>query len=170
MSRSTDRRRAGLRDERGIALAMAVFAMVVIGALVAGSFFTGRLEQRTGLNALFGAQALAAAEAGAAATLAGWDPAFTSLPLTRDSVLPPDSRLSGNTWYVATVTHLSPTTYLIRSEGQRRSVAGTVLARRQVGIWVRLPPEAIDPACGCPRAGSVVAPVPFATRSWAQLF
>ena len=30
-----------LSDERGIALAVAIFALVVIGALVAGTFFAG---------------------------------------------------------------------------------------------------------------------------------
>ena len=39
-----------LSDERGIALAVAVFALVVIGALVAGTFYAGRLEQQTGRN------------------------------------------------------------------------------------------------------------------------
>ena len=39
-------------NERGIALAVAVFALVVIGALVAGAFFAGRLEQQTGQNSM----------------------------------------------------------------------------------------------------------------------
>ena len=38
------------RDERGMALPLAVFALVIIGALVAGIFFTGRVEQRSGSN------------------------------------------------------------------------------------------------------------------------
>src|SRR5919106_4115811 len=53
-----------LSDERGIALAVAVFALVVIGALVAGTFFAGRLEQQTGRNTFMAAQAAEAAEAG----------------------------------------------------------------------------------------------------------
>jgi hypothetical protein len=39
-----------LHDERGMALALAIFAMVVVGALVAGAFFAGRQEQRVGDN------------------------------------------------------------------------------------------------------------------------
>ncbi len=39
-----------LRDERGMALAVAIFALVVVGALVAGAFFAGTQEQRVGEN------------------------------------------------------------------------------------------------------------------------
>src|SRR6478735_8659137 len=39
-------------DERGMALAVAIFALVVIGALVAGAFYASTLEQRTGRNAM----------------------------------------------------------------------------------------------------------------------
>ena len=39
-----------LRDERGMALAVAIFALVVVGALVAGAFFAGGQEQRVGDN------------------------------------------------------------------------------------------------------------------------
>ena len=66
-------------SERGIALAIAVFALAVIGALVGGIFFLGRLEQQSGRNAIFTVQAGEVAEAGlsdavatvAAATLEG---------------------------------------------------------------------------------------------------
>jgi hypothetical protein len=50
-----------ISDERGIALAVAIFALVVIGALVAGTFFVGRLEQQTGQNTFYVAQAAGAA-------------------------------------------------------------------------------------------------------------
>src|SRR5687767_15728124 len=53
-----------LRDRRGIALAVAIFALVIMAALVAGSFFAGRLEQQSGRNTLFVGQAAEAAEAG----------------------------------------------------------------------------------------------------------
>ena len=57
-------RASRVSSERGIALAVAVFALVVIGALVAGTFFAGRLEQQTGQNTMFATQAGEAAEAG----------------------------------------------------------------------------------------------------------
>ena len=42
-------RNSKLTNERGMALAVAIFALVVIGALVAGAFYASTLEQRTGL-------------------------------------------------------------------------------------------------------------------------
>jgi hypothetical protein len=69
---------------------MAVFALVVIGALVAGTFFAGRLEQRTGLNSMFAEQSFELAEAGATDVLANWAPAtFNGLPPGADTTLPP---------------------------------------------------------------------------------
>jgi Tfp pilus assembly protein PilX len=55
--------RGGNREERGMALAVAVFALAVIGGLVAGNFVAGLLEQQSGRNTLFGMQAAEAAEA-----------------------------------------------------------------------------------------------------------
>ena len=51
-----------LRNERGIALVVAVFALVVIGALVAGTVFVGRLELQSSQSAVFAAEAQEAAE------------------------------------------------------------------------------------------------------------
>ncbi len=53
-----------VKNERGIALALAVFALVVIGAIVAGTVFAGRLEQRGGQNTIYAGQAFEAADAG----------------------------------------------------------------------------------------------------------
>ncbi len=39
-----------VRNERGMALAIAIFALVVVGALVAGAFFAGVQESRTAEN------------------------------------------------------------------------------------------------------------------------
>jgi len=41
-----------LNNERGIALAVAIFALVVVGGLVAGSLFVATQEQRVGRNTL----------------------------------------------------------------------------------------------------------------------
>ena len=41
-----------------------LFALAVIGALVSGTYFVARLEQQSGQNVLFAAQAAEAAEAG----------------------------------------------------------------------------------------------------------
>ena len=127
-----------LSDERGMALAVAVLALVVIGALVAGTFYAGRIEQRSGENTLYAAQAFEAAEAGAGATISSWSPAaFNSRPIGADSVLPTVT-VQGSNVYTPTVTKLNATTFLIRSEGAHRDAAGNALSRRVVGTLVRL--------------------------------
>lgn len=133
-----------LSDERGIALAMAVLALVVIGALVAGTFFAGRIEQRSGENTLYAAQAFEAAEAGAGATISNWSPsAYNNAVVGADIVLPTVTVLGSNV-YTPTVTKLNATTFLVRSEGAHRDAAGNALSRRVVGTLVRLVRPNID--------------------------
>src|SRR5256885_5535787 len=63
-----------LRDERGMALAVAIFALVVVGALVAGAFFAGTQEQRVGENQRRVQTSFGVAEAGAQERVLTWDP------------------------------------------------------------------------------------------------
>lgn len=144
-----------LRDERGIALVIAVLALVIIGALVAGTFFAGRLEQRGGTNSVHAAQAFEAAEAGLGTTLANWDPAaLNGRPIGVDTVLPAGT-LGGGNMFTATVTRLNPTMFYLRSEGQRRGIGGDTLARRMVGLLARLDPARIDTSAALTARGAV---------------
>src|SRR5258705_8766874 len=61
-------------DERGMALAVAIFALLVIGALVAGAFFAGTQEQRVGENQRRVQTSFGVAEAGAQERVLSWDP------------------------------------------------------------------------------------------------
>ena len=61
-----------LRSERGIALAVAIFALVVVGGLVAAAFFVGVQEQRVGRNTIKLGQAFSAADGGAEAVVSNW--------------------------------------------------------------------------------------------------
>ena len=132
MSRS---RRA---DERGMALALAIFALVVVGALVAGAFLAGHLEQRTGRSSLYAEQAADAAEAGAAELLASWD-APTLNALAPGSVATfPSTPLAGRASYHPTVTRLNAQLFLVQSHGTRVNASGGTLARRTVGLVARL--------------------------------
>jgi len=133
--------RGGLNDERGIALAIAVFALAVIGALVGGTFFVGRLEQQSGRNAIFAVQAGEVAEAGlsdaiatiAAATLEGLP--VGGAPLDLGTMTLADGVSAGRQ-----VTRLTSSLFLIRVRGVRYNVAGTALAERSLGLLVRLGP------------------------------
>jgi hypothetical protein len=126
-----------LSDERGIALAVAIFALVIIGALVGGIFFAGKLEQRGGLNSAFSAQAFEAAEAGLQRTILNWDSSVEGAGAVLQVVSLGTTAVPGApASYSATVTKLNGSVYLLRSEGQRLGPGG-VLASRLVGTLVR---------------------------------
>jgi hypothetical protein len=61
-----------VRDERGMALALAIIALVIVGALVAGAFFSATQEQRAGSNTRGGLQAFGAAEEGGYEVIDNW--------------------------------------------------------------------------------------------------
>jgi len=150
-------------DERGIALAIALFALALIGALVGGTFFVGRLEQQSGQNVLFATQAGEAAEAGlseAMATVAV--PTLEALavggpPLDLGTVtLAPGISSSRQ------VTRLTAGLFLIGARGARQDAAGTTLSARSVGLLVRL-----DRAADSADSGAVVR---LGNRAWVQLY
>ena len=63
-----------LRDERGMALAVAIFALVIVGALIAGAFFAGTQEQRVGENQRRVQASFGVAEAGVQERVMSWKP------------------------------------------------------------------------------------------------
>src|SRR5438067_11217363 len=81
------------RNERGMALAVAIFALVVVGALVAGAFFAGTQEQRVGENQRRVQTSFGVAEAGAQERVLGWN----SLTMNKRPVYPADSIATVNT-------------------------------------------------------------------------
>ena len=148
-----------LSEERGIALAVAVFALVVIGALVAGTFFAGRLEQQTGRNTIYAAQAAEAADAGLSSALAG-QTATTLLALPVDP--DPDNATALGSFAVGdhatatrTINRLTDNVFLVRSIGTRSSAAGTQLASRSVGQLVRLVQADLNVNAGLTALGDV---------------
>jgi hypothetical protein len=128
-------RRAG---ERGMALAVAIFALVVIGALVAGAFYAGHQEQRTGRSTMYVSAAATAAEAGTAEVMADWDQFNLNGILVGDSLVLPTTTLAGRTAYTPTVKRLNDDLFLVRSLGTRTDAGGDVLAQRSVGTIARL--------------------------------
>ena len=126
-----------LRNERGMALALAVFALVVIGAIVAGSVFAGRLEQRGGQNTVFAAQAFEAADAGLGATIETWDASYNSLGVG-DSMSLGETSLGGNVSNTVELTRINDVSFLVRSTGQRTDPSGNVLAERTVATMAKL--------------------------------
>lgn len=144
-------------NERGIALAVAVFALVVIGALVASTFFAGQLEQQTGQNTVYATQASEAAEAGLAdalssttsATLTGMavDPTTT----TDLGSLTPGTSLSAD----RSITRLTDNLWLVQSTGSRLNAGGGALATRSLGQIIRLNQAEIEVKAGLTALGNV---------------
>jgi hypothetical protein len=62
-----------LQNERGMALAVAIFALVIVGALVAGALFAGTQEQRIGETTRRLEQSFGVAELGVYDVVRTWD-------------------------------------------------------------------------------------------------
>ena len=143
-------RASSIRNTRGVALPMAIFALVVIGILVGASFFIGRQEQTVGRNTVRAQQAFSAAEAGAQLQVANWDP-MTYNGIAVGSEVTYAGSLSATGWYRGSVRRLNSLLYLVRSEGFSRDS----LSRQQVGMLVRLRPVEIDIAAALTTQGQV---------------
>ena len=120
--------------ERGVALLVALVAIVVIGALVTGTFFAGRVELGSGRNAVWSAQAQEAAEGGLADAFAGWQPEWNGFGLQGDSVLPAAFPVPGNPTirYFPTIRRLGGGVFLVTSRGERVDKGGNLLATRSL--------------------------------------
>jgi len=125
-----------VRQRRGFAVATALFALMVIGAVAVGSLFAATRELRAGSESIHQTRAIMAAELGVEQTLSswstGWNGAF--------------GRGYGRTWMfttpegadvAVTLTRLADDVFLVTSE------AGAGPARRQVARVVRL--DVADP-------------------------
>ncbi|HSE68381.1 MAG TPA: hypothetical protein VLB12_15435 [Gemmatimonadales bacterium] len=128
-------------DERGMALLLAMLAIVVIGAVVSGTFFAGRMEMVSGRNSVYAVQASEAAEAGLAAAFSPWDRNWNNIAVGVDQVLP-TVVISGPTrvQYTTTVRRMQGGSYLIRSVGQKLDRSGNVLATRMLAKIGKLVP------------------------------
>lgn len=150
-----------LRDERGIALVLAVFAMVVIGALVAGTVLVGRLEFQSSQAALHASTAQEAAEAGLAERIDGWD-----VMVYNEMGFGPENAIFGgtvelgagsNVEFADRVTRFNNTMFLIESTGRKLGAGGTVLAERTVAGFMRL----ARPTLSVNAAVTVTDPIQF---------
>ena len=141
-----------LQDERGMALAVAIFALVVVGALVAGAFFAGTQEQRVGENQRRVQASFGVAEAGAQERILTWDPAtMNKRPLYKnvaggDSVVIPDAPAPNGTGSYGGYSYkMGSNIFLIDVTGRDNASAGGVIAggggaRQRIGIIARIAP------------------------------
>ncbi len=151
-----------LRNERGVALVLAVFAMVVIGALVAGTVLVGRLEFQSSQAALHASAAQEAAEAGLVERIDDWDVmVFNEMGIgTGSAILGGTVQLGGagsNVEYSDRVTRFNQSMFLVESTGRKLGAGGTVLAERTVAGFMRL----ARPTLSVNAAVTVTDPVKF---------
>jgi len=111
------RRRRGA--ERGFALAVSIFALVIIAALVTGAFFAARQEMLVGLNSRTSLSAFSAAEAGLNTTIASWNTGTWNSMAVGDSAAVSGTLGSGasSSTYSGYVRRLNTQLYLIRVTG-----------------------------------------------------
>src|SRR5207237_1039320 len=136
------------RNERGMALAVAIFALVVVGALVAGAFFAGTQEQRVGENQRRVQTSFGVAEAGAQERVLTWDPNT----MNKGPVVPVDSVAIVNTpapngtgSYAGYSFRVGTNLFLIDVTGRdNASAAGAIAggggARQRIGMLARIAP------------------------------
>jgi hypothetical protein len=144
-------------NERGMALAVAIFALVVIGALVAGTFFAGRLEQSSGQATVYAGQAAEAGEAGLSDAISGLNSttlgamAIGGAP-TDLGTLSVDSRVSAT----RSIRRLTNSLFLVEALGTRWNGAGATLADRKLGTLIRLVSANIAVSAGLTALGDVL--------------
>jgi Tfp pilus assembly protein PilX len=147
-----------LHNERGIALAVAIFALVVIGALVAGTFFAGRLEQQSGQNGVYAGQAAEGAEAALSDAFTAMNAtSLTAMGVGTTQDLTSTTSLGGV--YGSTtssVRRLTTSLFMVEAIGQRNDAAGTQVARRKLGTIVRLASANISVNAGLTALGDVL--------------
>src|SRR6188474_3658678 len=94
------------KPREGFAMVIAMIAIVVIGALIAGAFFTSTQEYRIGRNSLVAQRAYSAAEAGVTQPIQGWIKAI-NLSMANGVTGPRDSLpIPGGGYAIRRVTRL----------------------------------------------------------------
>ena len=135
MPRMTSRR-------RGFALPVAVFAIVIIGALIGGAFFASTQEFRIGSNTIQQARALGAAEFGLNQTQANWNGTWNTT-MQRGQVRTLTPATSDGSVATVRVTRLNDQAFLIAAEGRsgqarRRTAKLLVLNVPQINFLAAL--------------------------------
>ena len=123
--------------ERGMALGVALIAIVLIGTMIAGTFFLSNQDYRTQSNGQFEEQALAAAEFGLSATLNTWNPA-TAAAMAIGAVQTRTDTVVPRVTAVTHTTRLAGNLFAVVTEGRAGTGLGTN-ARRRLGEVLVLP-------------------------------
>ena len=123
-------------DRKGIALATALIAVVVIGALIAGTFFATTQEYRVARTSLTAQRALTAAEYGQNQLLNDWNMSWNTSMATGDTVKKVYTPETGSADTVI-MTRLRFNMFWVVSTG-RTGATTRDDSRRRTGLLVRL--------------------------------
>jgi len=125
------------KRREGFALAIAMVAIVVIGALIAGAFFTSTQEYRIGRNSLMDQRAFAAAEAGVTQPIQSWIKQL-NLSMANGVTNNPDTlQITGGSYAVRRMTRLDDYTFWVTSDGYA-GPAGTLASHHKLNAVYRL--------------------------------
>jgi hypothetical protein len=119
-------------------MAVAMVAIVVIGALIAGAFFTSTQEYRMGRNSLMDQRAFAAAEAGVTQPIQGW---LKSLNLSMGNGATNNAdtlQIAGGGYAIRRVTRLDDYTFWVMSDGYAGGTTGSIASHHRVNAIYRL--------------------------------
>jgi hypothetical protein len=154
-----------LHNERGMALAVAIFVLVVIGALVAGALFVGTQEERVSANSARLEKSFRMAELGVAEVIGGWSANRTTYNRMRPFPLDTTKLTWRNTTnksgsYSGNIYKLTNSTYLLDIiASDTASRAGMIReggARQRLGVVLRILPLQVDLQAALTVGGPVV--------------
>lgn len=149
-------------SERGIALLIAMFAIVVLGAIVGGTFFAGWLEQQSGENTWFGTQAAMGADAGLADGLATVLPAsLGAMAQGGPSLLLPPMLLANGVTVQRQAFRSSENLFVLTARATRLDAGGAPLASAAADLLLHLLADSVS--------GAQMV-VPLRDRAWVQLY
>ena len=141
-----------LRDERGMALALAIVAIVIVGALVAGALFSGTQEQRMAESSRFQQQSFGVAEVGASELIRGWNTTTfngrRAYPLDSADTIAWTKAPSNTGSYNGSVYKLADNLYLFDVTGRDTMSRANRLQgggfNQRLGVLTRIKPLQVD--------------------------
>lgn len=136
--------RNALKQREGFALAVALFAIVVIGGIIAGAFFASNQDYKISRSTLLQERALSVAEFGVNQIINGWNGNWNTQVATGSTMAPMRYTFQAQTGGLpdeatVTVTRSNQLTFWVVSEGKAgHQAGGEGGARRRVGQVLRL--------------------------------
>lgn len=135
------------RNERGIALAISIFALVLVGMLVAGAFFAGTQEQRVAESSRRLTASFGIAEEGLVQQMRLWDPMVNNriAVYTAESLAVARTKNAANTGsYGGYIYKLNSNLFLVDVDGADSASRSGVIrgggGRQRLGMLARIRP------------------------------